>query len=228
MLLQFSGYLEYRETLLMNINSTTDHRLVELHSIKLKGKYKDNIGKFSLTLSQASSCHIRCENKQLTQTIYEVLAFKKHIDSGDYMLTNNVCRDIKRMKQNISILTVKQNLEFFAGLYQQTTMPNLTMRDMQVMLEFTDKEWRSKLVELAAPSIQKVSIIISLLMPYELYIFRHNDLLDYNHSDDLKQFMRDRLEKTCYIYISTKNIDSLFLPKPDSYLSLTLNNEGST
>jgi hypothetical protein len=207
----------------MNTNSKINEPLIEVNSLSLKIKDKKIVDGLSFALNAPSSCHICCDNEQLARAIYQALAFEKGIEKGEYRVTANVCRMITKRKELMGILTVKQNFDFFFGLYKNTIKQELTISDFQEMLELTNKQWGNRLEELTNTLIEKTSIAISFLIPFQLYIFRHDTFARQNLSENMKIFVSNKLAITGHICVFSKVIDDSILPKPSLRLMISKN-----
>lgn len=207
----------------MNIISKINEPLIEVNSLSLKINDRKIVDELSFALNAPSSCHICCENNQLARSIYQALAMEKHIEKGEYRVTANACRMITRKTRLLGILTVKQNFDFFFGLYQNTIKQELTISDFQEMLELTNKQWSNRLEGLTNTLIEKTSIAISFLIPFELYIFRHDTLARQNLSNKMKIFISNKLAITGHICVFSKVIDDSILPKPGLKLMISAN-----
>ena len=82
------------------------------------------------------------------------------------------------------------------------------------MLELSTKQWEGKFGDLSNNLTIKASIAISLLIPFNLYIFRYESLLRSQFSDSMKLFLYKKLSVTGYVCILSKDNDDLFLPVP--------------
>ena len=120
----------------MNINHDLDQPLIELDSLTLKYNGEKIADELSLILNSPTGCHIYCDNRKTARVVYEALAYKKHIVKGRYAITSNTCNAITSNKKPIGILTVRQNFDFFWGLYHETINHNFSLADFQNMLEF--------------------------------------------------------------------------------------------
>ena len=159
----------------------------------------------------------------MEKSIYQALAFKKGIEKGEYRVTYNTCRIITKRKELLGILTVKQNFDFFFGLYKNTIKQELTISDFKEMLELTNKQWGNRLDELTNTLIEKTSIAISFLIPFQLYIFRYETLARQNLSDNMKTFVSNKLAITGHICVFSKFIDDSILSNPSLRLMISAN-----
>ena len=207
----------------MNIISKNNEPLIEVKLLSLKIKDKRIVDGLSFALNAPSSCHICCSDEKLARSMYQALAFEKHIEKGEYRVTDNVCRVITIRKERLGILTVKQNFDFFFGLYQNTIKQELIISDFQEMLELTNKQWGDRLEGLTNPLLEKTSIAISFLIPFQLYIFRHDTLARQNLSDVMKTFVKNKLKITGHICIFSNAVDDSILPKNDLKLTISAN-----
>ena len=198
----------------MNINHDLDQPLIELDSLTLKYNGEKIADELSLILNSPTGCHIYCDNRKTARVVYEALAYKKHIVKGRYAITSNTCNAITSNKKPIGILTVRQNFDFFWGLYHETINHNFSLADFQNMLELSTKQWESKFGDLSNNLTIKISIAISLLIPFNLYIFRYESLQRSQFSDEMKLFLYKKLSVTGHVCILCKDNDDLFLPVP--------------
>ena len=197
----------------MSIFRNLDHPLIELDSLTLKSNGELILDGLSLILKSPEACHIYCDNRKTTRIVYEALAYKKHIEKGNYAITSNVCNDIASNKKFIGILTVRQNFDFFWGLYHET-INRKSLSDFQDMLELTNRQWEGRIGDLNNHQTVNISIAISLLIPFNLYIFRYDTLLRSQLSDGMKLFLHEQLSSTGHVCILSKDMDDLFLPIP--------------